>query len=85
MKTSSLRFKLISLSIIIMFLSLIFIVYFVHSYFTKTVLAEKKNYNNYVVHDITYSISNIISNINNVSISIISDKAINTFCIRQKY
>jgi two-component system sensor histidine kinase YesM len=67
-----------------MFLSLIFIVYFVHSYFTKTVLAEKKNYNNYVVHDITYSISNIISNINNVSISIISDKAINTYFVSDK-
>jgi len=64
-----------------MFISLIIIVYFVYSYFTKTVLAEKKAYNYYVAHDIAYSISNIISNINNISISIISDKAINTYFV----
>ncbi len=62
-----------------MLLPLIILVYFIYSYFTKNVLAEKKDFNHYVANDIAYSVSAIISNINDISISTISDKAIHNF------
>lgn len=83
MKRNSLSSKLISTNMIIMLLPLIIIVYFVYSYFTRTVLAEKKNFNSYVSNDIAYSISTIISNINKISIALISDKAIHDFLVSE--
>jgi len=76
MKTNSLRFKLTSLNVLLMFFPLMLILYFVYSYFTKTVLTENKNYNHYVSYDVAHSIGSIISNINNVSIALLSNKDI---------
>jgi len=68
---------------LIMLLPLIIIIYFVYSYFTKTVLAEKRSFNSYVANDISYSVRTIISNINKISIALISDKAIHDFLVSE--
>ena len=85
MKKNSLHFKLISSNIILMLLPLILIVIFVYSYFTKNVLTEKKDFNYYAVNEISNSVSTIIFNVNNISMSIISDKAIHDFLVSDSF